>query len=60
MAKILMVILCFVSGVNGDLEEVWRVEQEVYLSTCLTMNRIMSGAGPKAAIIVQCHEVSNG
>ena len=55
MVKVVwMVIICIVPGMDGILQEAWRIEQAVSLKHCLTMNRVISGAGLAAAFIVRC------
>lgn len=55
MSKIvLMLIICMVPGLDGNLKEAWRIEEEVSLEHCLTMNQVISGTGPAAAIVVKC------
>lgn len=42
-AIITMLIICFVPGHSGLLEEAWRIEKQVTVEHCLTMSKVAAG-----------------
>ncbi len=48
-----MLVICFVPD-SGHNREAWRIERQVTLDHCLTMNQIFSGGGRHGAITVKC------
>lgn len=58
---VLMLTICWVPaadpvGPGVHLKEAWRIEKQVPLRHCLTMNQVMSGGGKAGAITVRCGE----